>query len=435
MTPESQDRPSWVLHRDLHRRYPVITHGSGINLYDDAGKCYLDGSSGALVANLGHGRHDMAAAMAEQAGQVAYAHTLTFTTPALEELAREVSTLVGDSVPWYTYPTSGGSEAVETAVKLVRHIALLRGATGRHRILSFRPSYHGNSLGALAVSGDPVRQAPYRPLLGPAFVHAPPISENCSGIGADGSCPCLIAVEDTLREYGADTFAAVILEPVSGSARSGFTPHEGFVASLTRLAHRNGLLVVADEVMTGFGRTGKLLAMDHHGVRPDLFTAAKGLSGGYAPMGAVIVSGALYQELLGGPGSFLNGFTYSGNPVSARVAAKALQIVRDENLVARSADMGSRLHQGLLELAARHPVIRRVRGRGLMQGIVLEQISGIAARVVESAFEHGLILYHGHGAAEGGDGEHVLIGPPLIIDVDGIHRLLDLLDQALGSIR
>jgi len=425
---------SLVLYRDLHRAYPEITHGIGIDLFDRSGKRYLDGSSGALVANLGHGRADMASVMAEQARAVAYAHTLTFTTPALEDMASRVNELLGDSTPWYTYPTSGGSEAMETAIKLVRHVQMLRGEAGRRRLLSFRPSYHGNSLGALAVSGDPVRKAPYEPLLAPVFLQAPPLSESCPGLGPDGQCPCLAAVDATLTKWGPDTFAAMVLEPITGSSRSGFVPHEGLVNGLLRLAHRHGLLVVADEVMTGFGRTGRLLGMDHHGVRPDLFTAAKGLSGGYAPVGAVIVSTSIYRQLQAHSAPFLNGFTYSGNPISARVASKALEILRDEALVERADAMGERLLAGLQDLQQLYPVIRRIRGRGLMRGILLEDRPGVAAHLVQEAFDRGLILYLGHGAAEGGDGEHILVGPPLIIDQSGIDRLLQLLEDTLRTL-
>lgn len=425
---------SLVLHRDLSRTYPEITHGIGIDLFDRTGKRYLDGSSGALVANLGHGRADIAAVMADQAHQVAYAHTLTFTTEALENMARLVNDLLADPTPWYTYPTSGGSEAMETAVKLTRHLQVLRGHPTRHRILSFRPSYHGNSLGALAVSGDPVRKAPYAPLLAPGFIHAPPIAEECPGIGPNGSCSCLDAVEGILEESGPETFSAVIIEPITGSSRSGFVPHAGLMKGLRELAHRYGLLVVADEVMTGFGRTGRVLGSDHHGIRPDLLTAAKGISGGYAPVGAVIVSTPIYEELRNSRGPFLNGFTYSGNPVSARVAGAALQILRDEHLVERAETMGDTLAAGLFDLQKRHPIIGRIRGRGLMRGILLEDREGIAARLVKSAFDRGLILYLGHGTAEGGDGEHILVGPPLIIDEPGIARLLDLLEKALAAL-
>ena len=431
MNPEE----SLVLHRDLHRRYPEITHGIGIDLFDRTGKRYLDGSSGALVANLGHGRADIAAAMAEQAREVAYAHTLTFTTRALEDMAWIVNELLADQFRWYTYPTSGGSEAIETAVKLARHVQMLRGQPGRHRILSFRPSYHGNSLGALAVSGDPVRKRPYEPLLSPSFVHTPPISEECAGVGLDGCCPCLANVSATLQESGPDSFAAVILEPVTGSSRSGFVPHAGFFQGLVDLAHKTGLLVLAAEVMTGFGRTGRMLGSDHHGLRPDMFTAAKGLSGGYAPMGAVVVGEPLYRELQDAPAPFLNGFTYSGNPVSVRVAGKALQILRDEHLVERSRAMGERLAAGLQDLQQRYAIIRRIRGRGLMQGLLLEGRPGLAARIVQRALDTGLILYLGHGEAEGGDAEHILIGPPLVIDEAGLDRLLALLGGALRFVQ
>jgi adenosylmethionine-8-amino-7-oxononanoate aminotransferase len=425
---------SYVVYRDVHQHYPVIVKGSGIDLWDATGRRYLDGASGALAANLGHGRRDIAEAMARQAERVAFAHTLRFTNAPLEDLAVRVDRLLYDGQHWYTYPTSGGSEAVETAIKLARHIQLLRGQPQRFRVLTFRPSYHGNSLGALSASGDPERQAPYTPLLSPAFVQAPPVAAACPGVSGSGTCPCLAAVQATLDAWGADTFAAVLFEPVTGSARSGFVPHPGFVAGLRQLAHAQGLLVMADEVMTGFGRTGRVLGSDHHGVRPDLLTAAKGLSGGYAPIGAVILSAPIYDELQQSSKPFVHGFTYSGNPVSAAASAKALEIVEQEELVARAERMGRLLADGLQEIAREVPMIETVRGRGLMQGLVLRPEPGLAARVVREAWNQGLILYLGHGEAEGGDGEHLLVGPPLVIDEAGVARLLDLLRTTLRMV-
>lgn len=427
---------SHVLYRNLARTYPLITRGEGVYLFDDCGRRYLDASSGALAANLGHGRRDVAAAMARQAERVAFAHTMRFTNEPLEALADAIDRLVGGPGHWYTYPVSGGSEAVETAVKLARHIQRARGEGRRYRVLALRPSYHGNSLGALAASGDPDRQEPYEPLLSPAFVHAPGPRADCraSGLAAD-PCGCLRGVIQAAEGAGTSSLAAVILEPISGSTRSGFVPHPGFVAGLVAWAHRHGLLVIGDEVMTGFGRTGRVLGFDHHGVRPDMLAAAKGLSGGYAPVGAVVVSEGIYRELGAAPSPFAHGFTYSGHPVACAAAAEALAIVEREDLVDRAADMGNRLAAGLIAIGRRHPaVIQTVRGRGLMQGLLLQNQPGLAAAVVERSSQAGLLLYQGHGTAEGGDGQHLLVGPPLTVSAAEIDEILAGVEQAVAGV-
>jgi adenosylmethionine-8-amino-7-oxononanoate aminotransferase len=424
-----------VFYRAPAARYPVVDRGEGIYLWDTEGRQYLDGASGALVANLGHGRAEIAEAMARQASRVAFAHTLRFTSAAQEELARRVAELLPYGLS-HTYPVSGGSEAVETAVKMARQYFLEIGQPQRFRIVAQSPSYHGNTLGALAASGHLGRRDPYRPLLHPAFVHVPQPQATCRP--ASGPCPCLAAIDAALQRVGPETVAAVIWEPISGSSDSAFVPHPGFLRGLLDLCRTYGILFIADEVMTGFGRTGRWLGVEHEAAEPDLITCAKGLSGGYAPLGAVVATDRVYRAIAEGSGRFAHGFTYGGHPVACAAGAKALEILERERLVERAATMGERLAAGLAQLQQRHPVIKTVRGRGLMQGLVLETDratpGGLAARLGQLAFDRGLIIYPGSGGSTSRHGDHVLIGPPLIIDESGLQDLLTRLDESLTAL-
>lgn len=426
-----------VFYRSPAARYPVIDRGEGIHLWDRAGRRYLDGASGALVANLGHGRREIAEAMAAQAARVAFAHTTRFTSDAQEEMAARLARLLPYGL-CHTYPVSGGSEAVETAIKLARQYHLERGDGGRYRIVAQRPSYHGNTLGALSASGHHGRRAPYAPLLSPAFAHLAPPSPTCDSPAANAPCACVGAAAATLERIGPETVAALILEPIGGSSASAFVPHAGYVRALADLCHGLGILFIADEVMTGFGRTGRMLGCEHHDAAPDLITCAKGLSGGYAPLGAVVAGDAVHDAIRLGSGRFVHGLTFGGHPVACAAGAKALEILEREALAARAAAMGEILAAGLRSLAARHPVVREVRGRGLMQGLVLRTDrstpGGRSARLGEIAFARGLIVYPGSGDEGGPFGDHLLIGPPLVIDEDGLAELLALLDQSLAAL-
>lgn len=426
-----------VFYRQPKKRYPTIDRGEGIYLWDADGKKYLDGSSGALVANLGHGRKEIAQAMADQATRVAFAHTMRFTSEAQEELARRVADLLPYGLS-RTYPVSGGSEATETAVKLARQYHLERGETNRFRILTKGASYHGNTLGALSASGHLSRRRPYEPLLSPAFSLFPPPWPGCPGPDEKGKCPCTEALRTTIESLGPDTVAAVLLEPVGGSAASGAVPHEGYMREVASICRSYGILLIADEVMTGFGRTGEALGMVHYDVAPDLITAAKGLSGGYAPLGAVITTEAVHTVIREGSGRFLHGLTYGGHPVAMAAGAKALEILVREHLIPHAKAMGHLLRRGLEAMKDRHPVITDVRGFGLMQGLVLDTDlntpGGRASRLGEIAFQKGLIIYPGSGNADSDFGDHLLVAPPLIIQPPEVGFLLDLLDDALRDL-
>jgi len=426
-----------MFYRSPVARYPMVERGEGIYLWDRDGRRYLDGASGALVANLGHGRREIAAAMADQAAKVAFAHTVRFTSQAQEDLAARVARLLPYGLR-HTYPVSGGSEAVETAFKLVRQYFLERGESRRFRIVAQWPSYHGNTLGALSASGHLGRRVPYDPLLSPAFVHVPAPSPDCPGVDDGGECPCLRAVRAVFEQAGPDTLAAFIHEPVGGSSNSASVPHRGYVRALADLCHVYGLLFIADEVMTGFGRTGRMLGSEHHDTPVDLITCAKGISGGYAPLGAVVTTDAVHDTIRNGSGTFAHGLTFGGHPVACAAGAKALEILEREALVTNAQAMGDLLGAGLAALRDRHPAVLGVRGLGLMRGLVLHTDrrgpGARAARLGNIAFANGLIVYPGSGGGDSRFGDHVLVGPPLVIDRAGVDELVALLDGALDQL-
>jgi adenosylmethionine-8-amino-7-oxononanoate aminotransferase len=329
--------------------------------------------------------------------------------------------------PYYTYLVSGGSEATETAIKLARQYHLERGDERRIKIMSRWASYHGNTLGALASSGHLARRRPYAPLFAhQTFVHF----DIPSADSHQGSCSCLDHVQARIQQEDPRTIAALIIEVVGGSALSGFVPHDGYLAGLEKVCREHGILFIVDEVMTGMGRTGSWWAHTREGLHPDLMTLAKGLASGYSPLGAVVAHESVWRTIAQGTGSFAHGFTYGGNPVSAAAASAVIDIMEKEHLVTNAKIQGERLHQGLIALAAQFPLISQVRGRGLMQGVVLQSLPGepgkVAARLGQDAFAHGLIVYPGSGSQDRLDGDHLLIGPPLSIRPEEVDELLDL---------
>ncbi|PSR23888.1 MAG: aspartate aminotransferase family protein [Sulfobacillus acidophilus] len=414
-----------VFYRSPSRSYPMVSHASGVYLWDTEGKRYLDGSSGALVVNVGHGRTEVVQAMAQQAQRVAFAHTMRFTSQAQERLGALLAERL-EPERYYTYLVSGGSEATETAIKLARQYHLERGDERRTKIMSRWASYHGNTLGALAASGHLARRRPYSPLFAhQTFVHFDvPVAQAHAG-----PCSCLDSVQARIQQEDPRSIAALIIEVVGGSALSGFVPHAGYLKGLEDICRQHGILLIVDEVMTGMGRTGSWWAHTTEGLRPDLMTLAKGLSSGYSPLGAVVAHETVWRTVAEGTGSFAHGFTYGGNPVSAAAANAVIEIMEQEHLVANAKAQGERLHQGLLALAAQSPLISQVRGRGLMQGVVLQSLPGepgtVATRLGQDAFSHGLIVYPGSGSPDRLDGDHLLIGPPLSIRPHEVDELLE----------
>ncbi len=424
---------------------PIAVEASGSTIRDSAGREYLDAAGGAIVVNIGHGRHEIARVMADQAGRLAYAHGSAFTTEPLEAYARAVAPHLPVDDP-AIYPVSGGSEAIETALKLARAYHLARGEPDRWIVYARWGSYHGNTLGALDLSGRKPLRRPYESWLG-RFRHvsaAYPYRADLPGANALGSAEELAAELDAAFSAAEPrSVAAFVAEPIVGATLAAVEPPEGYWPAIAAVCARHGVLLIADEVMTGFGRTGRWFGLDHWDVRPDMLVAAKGATSGYWPFGFVAVSDRVYATITGASAGFVHGFTYSHSPVAAAVAAEVLAILERELLVEASATKGERL-LGLARAAfGDHPAVGDIRGRGLMVGVELvadretrapfPRAARIAEAVVAAARDRGLLVYSGTGNANGVDGDTILLGPPFIVTDAELERIATVLADSIEA--
>jgi hypothetical protein len=420
----------------------VASRAEGSTIWDRDGRPYLDAAGGAVVVGIGHGRHSVGAVMAEQASRLAYAHGSAFTTEPLEAYAREIGRHLPQDNP-AIYPVSGGSEAIETALKLVRAYHLARGEANRWVVFARWGSYHGNTLGALDLSGRKPLRRPYEGWLG-RFRHlsaAYPYRANLPGADALGSAEELAAeLERAIEAADPGSVAAFVAEPIVGATLAAAVPPDDYWPAIAAVCRRQGVLLVADEVMTGFGRTGRWFGVDHWGVRPDILVAAKGATSGYWPYGFVSASAEVADTVLGA-GPFVHGFTYSHSVVGAAVAREVLRILEDEDLVAASATKGDRLIGLLGERLGEHPNVGEIRGRGLMVGLELvadrstrapfPRSARITEGVVAAARRDGLLVYSGTGNADGVDGDLILLGPPFVVSDD---ELVQITERLAGAI-
>lgn len=416
--------------------YPVAVRAEGVYLWDDAGRRYLDGSSGALVANIGHGRAEVAEAVAAQARKLPFVHGSQFSSDVLESYAARLAKFLNlpGSRLW---AVSGGSEANESAIKLARQYHVERGDTGRFKVITRVPSYHGASLGALAASGMGARRELYTPLIQEnAWPKMPRPDPALSG---PDDAERLRAV---LEAAGPETVAAFMCEPVVGASDAALAPNPGYHARIAEICREYGVLFIADEVMAGMGRCGSPLAVRlQDDVKPDLVVLGKGLAAGYAPLAGVMASGTVYDTVMNGSGAFKHGFTYAGHPVSVAAGLSVLDVVEREGLVAAAQERGAQLLAGLQNLKQKHPQVLEARGHGLLLGVVLGdpatgqsyESPGVAERVAERARALGLLTYPGSGALDGTRGDHLLLGPPLSITAGEVEELLALLDGALAG--
>ena len=424
---------------------PIAVEAFGSTIRDAAGRSYLDAAGGAIVVNVGHGRREIAAAMADQAGRLAYAHGSAFTTKPLEAYAREVAVHLPMDDP-AIYPVSGGSEAIETALKLARAFHLARGEADRLIVCARWGSYHGNTLGALDLSGRKPLRRPYEGWLG-RFRHvsaAYPYRAGSPGADALGDADALAAELDRAFEAaGPGTVAAFVAEPIVGATLAAAVPPEGYWPAIAEVCRAHGVLLIADEVMTGFGRTGRWFALDHWGVRPDILVAAKGASSGYWPFGFAAASAEVYGTVMGASAPFVHGFTYSHSPVGAAVAREVLRILETESLVEASAVKGERLRDLASAALGSHPAVGEIRGRGLMIGVELvadretrapfPRAARVAESVVREARDRGVLLYSGTGNANGVDGDTILLGPPFIVTDDELETIVAVLSEAIDA--
>jgi len=413
-----------VFRRVLTRELPRAARAEGVWITDADGKRYLDGAGGAIVSNVGHGDPALLEAMAEQASRVQYVHGTMFTTEALEAYAEDVATVLpmDDAM---IYPVSGGSEAVETALKLARTYHLARGEGSRHVVIGRKQSYHGNTFGALDVGGKDALKGPYRPWLG-RFRHTEtPYEYRCTMRDHPVACGVRYAesLDALIVEVGPENVAAFVAEPVGGATLAATVPTDDYWPAVAEVCRRHGVLLIADEVMTGFGRTGRWFGLDHWGVRPDILTAGKGSTSGYWPFGFAAASAEVYETVK--PKGFVHGFTWSHNGVGAAVAHATLRRLREGDLVEASRVKGELLLKELSAALEDSPIVGDVRGIGLMVGIEpvadrdtkapFPRTERVTERILAAARERGLLLYSSTGHVDGHDGDLVMFGPPFIL--------------------
>lgn len=435
-----------VFYRDVKRELPVIARGEGIYLYDVDGKEYLDGCSGSAVANIGHGVAEIAAAIEEQARAVAFTHLSRFVTEPSMRLAQQVAELTPSGLD-RVYFVSGGSEAVEACLKFARTYYIERDGpdTTKHKIVARWHGFHGNTLGALSATGHMPRRRKYDPML-VDFPHIPACYCYRCHYGLDyPQCglACAKALADVIALHGAANIAAFIAEPFVGAASGAVPPVEEYWPTIRAICSENDILLIADEVMTGFGRTGAHFAVDHWQVVPDIIACAKGMSAGYSPLGAMVVQESLHQILVQGSGRFTHGHTYGGNPLAAATGVAVLDYYARHNLAENSRRLGQLLF-ALLEPLGESPIVGDIRGRGLFCGVELvadkatkrpyPAAAGVAEQLTQKCMAHGLVVYPGSGHADGRDGDHVLIAPPLTINAAEVEELVRRLAAGLADL-
>lgn len=444
--------PSPLLRRSFRKAFPAAVRGRGVYVWDGSGRRYLDFSGSAAVNFIGHGIAEIPAAMKEQASNLEFIHSSQFTTPVAEEYAQELLAFAGENFRGGAiFFTSGGSEAVETALKLARQYQVESGNATRHQVLSRTQSYHGATLGALSVSGNKRRREMFLPMVR-QFAHVGlPYCYRCA-YGCN-ECAWQYAAElERAIDQNSDKVAGFIFEPISGATLGAAVPCDDYLQHVADICKRKGVLLIADEVMTGMGRTGKNFAVDHWGIAPDILVTAKGLSSGYAPLGAVIASERVVRSIAYGSGAFLHGYTYSSHPISMAAGRAVLQLMQQDHLV-EAADSdnaesaGGQMKQALQGLSGMD-VVGDVRGKGLLWGVefVAEKRSkfpfpaelNFAGRVGQAAVKRGVLVYPMQGCVDGTSGDHILIAPPAVITADEIAwataQLRESIEEAVSEV-
>ncbi|MCE8014555.1 aspartate aminotransferase family protein [Halomonas sp. MCCC 1A17488] len=436
---------SHVFHRSLTQDYPAAIKGEGPYLIDDQGRRYLDACGGAAVSCLGHSDAAVIEAIREQVGKVAYAHTAFFTTEPMEALADflvERAPAGLESV----YFVSGGSEAMEAALKLARQYFIEIGQPQRKHLIARRQSYHGNTLGALATGGNAWRRQQFEPLL----IDVSHVSPCYAYRGLqEGESPEAYAtrladeLEAEILRLGAENVMAFVAEPVVGATMGAVPAVPGYFKRVREVCDRHGVLLILDEVMCGMGRTGTLFAAEQEGVTADLITIAKGLGAGYQPIGATLVSGRIRDAIANGSGFFQHGHTYIGHATACAAALAVQTTIQERDLLPRVRELGEGLQRRLTERLGEHPHVGDIRGRGLFLGLELvadratkaafEPERKVHARVKQAAMQAGLMCYPMGGTIDGRQGDHILLAPPFILAESHLDEIVDKLDIALRS--
>ncbi|QQX86980.1 aspartate aminotransferase family protein [Cupriavidus necator] len=426
-----------VFHRNPRQKLPVAVAGQGIELIDSEGRRYLDASGGAAVSCLGHGHPRVIEAIKAQLDTIAYAHTSFFTTEVSETLADTlVQAAPGDLD--HVYFVSGGSEAVESALKLARQYFVEVGQPSRRHFIARRQSYHGNTLGALAIGGNAWRREPFLPLLVPAHHVSPCYAYRDQQAGeTDAQYAQRLAdeLEARILELGPDTVAAFVAETVVGATAGAVPPVGDYLKRIRAVCDKYGVLLILDEVMSGMGRTGYLFACEEDGVVPDIVTIAKGLGAGYQPIGAMLSTRRIYDAIVGGSGFFQHGHTYIGHATACAAALEVQRTIAEDNLLANVLARGEQLRARLREALGDHPNLGDIRGRGLFVGVefvadrdskaTLDPALKTHARLKAAAVQNGLLVYPMGGTVDGVHGDHVLFAPPFICTPQDIDRIVE----------
>lgn len=434
-----------ILHRRIGQPLPRAASAQGVYITDTNGRQYLDGSGGAAVTSVGHAHPEVLDAMHAQIDNLCYAHTAFFTTDAAESLADKLVDLAPAGLK-HVYLVSGGSEAVEAALKMARQYFVEMGEPQRRHIIARRQSYHGNTIGALATGGNAMRRQQFQPLL-PETHHVSP----CYAYRDKGNdetpeayaAKLIDELEAKILELGADSVMAFVAEPVVGATLGAVAAEADYFQRVRKICDHYGVLLILDEVMCGMGRTGTMFACEQESVTPDILTMAKGLGGGYQPIGAVMLTSAIYESFANGSGLFQHGHTYLGHPVAAAAANKVVEIIARPETLANVNAMGARLQSGLEAALGASPYVGDIRGRGLFRGIELvadrehktpfDPARKIHAKIKRQAMALGLISYPMGGTIDGMYGDHVLLAPPYTINAGEIDLLIERIAQAIDA--
>ncbi len=432
-----------LLHRTTRATLPVAAQAQGIHIIDTEGRSYIDASGGAAVSCLGHGHPHVLAALHAQLDRLAYAHTGFFTTEVAEALGERLIADAPEGLS-HVYLLSGGSEAMEAALKMARQYFVETGQPERRHIIARRQSYHGNTLGALATGGNEWRREPFRPLLVETHHIAPCYAYREQQEGesdADYAARAAQALEDRVLALGPDSVAAFVAETVVGATAGAVPPVADYLKRIREICDRYGVLLILDEVMCGMGRTGTLHACEQDGVSPDIMAIAKGLGGGYQPIGATLLSRRIYDAFANGSGFFQHGHTYMGHPMAAAAGLAVQEVIARDGLLENVQAMGRHLNARLHTTFGQNPHVGDIRGRGLFQAIELvadrERKTPFApahklhARIKAAAMARGLMVYPMGGTVDGVQGDHVLLAPPFIVREADIDDIVDRLDDAV----
>ncbi|WP_010193893.1 aspartate aminotransferase family protein [Bacillus sp. m3-13] len=437
---------SYLIKPLLDKEYPVISHGNGVYLYDVTGKKYLDGSSGAVTASIGHHVQAVIDAMADQASKVSFVYRSQFSSVPAEKLATKLSSITPGDINWSFFVNSG-TEAVETAMKISIQYWQEVGKPDKNQIISRWKSYHGITIGALSLSGHADRRKRFEPLLEKSPVVEPPYCYRCPFNLEYPSCglKCAEDLERAILEIGNGNIAAFVAEPVIGAAAGAICPPDGYYQKISEICKKHDILFIADEVMTGIGRTGKMFAMEHWGVTPDIICIGKGMSAGYTPIAATLVSERIVESILKGSKVIMSGHTYSANPQSAAVALAVIEYIESQNLVSNGEQLGDYLLQKLSQLKQTYSFIGDVRGKGLLLGMEIvadhatkypySQEKAVTPRLVELAQKNGLLIYPASAGIEGIGGDAVIIAPPLSINQLEMDELITILELTLNELQ